>query len=441
MGNAFGRRHRVGRAHRPRHPRGARPRRPTCRAARPGPAASPCSADGVLVVVFGRHAHRLGPDLDGAGLGHACPRDAALQQLRHAARRPPRHQGLRRPAPRPGRGVDAGGTAGRAGRARPRHPRGRRVLRGRPSRPSPGSRPTATPSTSSATTRSCRARWDGSSLVADDAFAARYRTLARPDPRVGRRARRSARPGSSTTAPGPSATPARSAASAPTTAPLHLVRVDLATAAVTLTEVCGRPGGLIANPPLVDEQRRIVVGYDSRQRRDGRVRHRRRRLARPRWSLDQDHASHLLHDPVSGLFLSGDHDAEAFSEDLVVRDIETGDEVLRAPVGQPAAVGAVPRRRLRPQRLRRLVQHREPPRLVSPARARPLAKPVLSRFHVAGDRKPRAGTGCRGSGSPGGVRRRRRPSGRRGPGRRRPRARRRRRRGRRPGRVRDGCRR
>ncbi len=39
------------------------------------------------------------------------------------------------------------------------------------------------------------------------------------------------------------------------TAPLHLVRVDLTTAAVTLTEVCGLPGGLIANPPLIDVER------------------------------------------------------------------------------------------------------------------------------------------------------------------------------------------
>ena len=47
------------------------------------------------------------------------------------------------------------------------------------------------------------------------------------------------------------------------TAPLHLVRVDLRSAAVTLTEVCGLPGGLIANPPLIDPRRRIAVGYDS----------------------------------------------------------------------------------------------------------------------------------------------------------------------------------
>ena len=114
-----------------------------------------------------------------------------------------------------------------------------------------------------------RAHWDGSDLVADDAFAARYRTI----------------PGQTH---GWDAVLALGAAwflddgagaeryagtfrgVGTNTAPLHLVRVDLATAAVQLTEVCGRPGGLIANPPLVDEQRRIVVGYDSGNGGDGR---------------------------------------------------------------------------------------------------------------------------------------------------------------------------
>ena len=46
-------------------------------------------------------------------------------------------------------------------------------------------------------------------------------------------------------------------------APLHLVRVDLGTGAVSLTEICGLPNGVVANPPVVDTTRRIVVGFDS----------------------------------------------------------------------------------------------------------------------------------------------------------------------------------
>ena len=110
------------------------------------------------------------------------------------------------------------------------------------------------------------------------------------------------------------------------TAPLHLVRVDLDTAAVTLTEVCGRPGGVIANPPLVDPDRHIAVGYDSGNgvlaafsiAADGSL--------TPAWSVEQNHGSHLILDSESGLFLSHDHDGERWMEQLVVRDIVTGTE-------------------------------------------------------------------------------------------------------------------
>ncbi len=119
------------------------------------------------------------------------------------------------------------------------------------------------------------------------------------------------------------------------TAPLHVVRVDLGTGAVTLTEVCGEPGGLIANPPLVDEQRHIVVGFDSGNGvmtafdigGDG--------VLTQRWQRQQHHASHLLLFPDTGEVVSGDHDRERMADQVVVLDIETGDEVARADSGSP----------------------------------------------------------------------------------------------------------
>lgn len=119
------------------------------------------------------------------------------------------------------------------------------------------------------------------------------------------------------------------------THPLSLIRVDLSTAAVTLTEVCGLPGGLVANPPLVDEVRRIALAYDSGNgvlaafdiAADGST--------TPRWRTEQDHASHLLSDPESGLVLTAHHDADRFAEQLVVRSIETGEEVVRVDSGSP----------------------------------------------------------------------------------------------------------
>jgi hypothetical protein len=117
------------------------------------------------------------------------------------------------------------------------------------------------------------------------------------------------------------------------TAPLHLVRVDLVTAAVDVTEICGRPNGLVANPPVVDEARRIVVGYDSGNgvlaafdvAEDGRT--------TPRWEREQNHACHPLLFADTGELVTNDHDATRMADAIVVLDIETGEERLRIDAG------------------------------------------------------------------------------------------------------------
>jgi len=117
------------------------------------------------------------------------------------------------------------------------------------------------------------------------------------------------------------------------TAPLHLVRVDLVTAAVSMTEICGRPDGLVANPPVVDEARRIVVGYDSGNgvlaafdiAGDGRT--------TPRWRREQNHACHPLLFAATGELVTNDHDATRMADSIVVLDIETGAERLRLDAG------------------------------------------------------------------------------------------------------------
>ncbi len=118
-------------------------------------------------------------------------------------------------------------------------------------------------------------------------------------------------------------------------APLHLVRVDLATAAVTLTEICGRPNGVVANPPVIDEARRIVVGYDSGNgvlaafdiAPDGST--------TPRWCREQNHASHLVLFADTGELVTGDHDATRMVDEIVVLDVTTGEERLRVESGSP----------------------------------------------------------------------------------------------------------
>ena len=128
-------------------------------------------------------------------------------------------------------------------------------------------------------------------------------------------------------------------------APLHLVRVPLPTGAgggaypVDLVEVCGEVGGVVANPPAVDDERRIAVGYDSDHGvmtawRFGAAGEGLKEL----WQRRQDHAGHLLRWPASGQLLSYDFDLERGTDQVVVLDIETGEELRREPTpGAPCS--------------------------------------------------------------------------------------------------------
>jgi hypothetical protein len=168
-----------------------------------------------------------------------------------------------------------------------------------------------------------RVRWNGARLTLDDAFTARYRTLDGQtygwDCVIAAGAAWFLDDGDGTerytgTLRGHGIS----------SAPLHLVRVDLATADVAKVEICGLPGGLVANPPVVDDRRRVVVGYDSG---NGVVAAFDLDTLAPRWRRDQDHASHLLLYADTGELVTGDH------TDVVVLDISTGHELARADSG------------------------------------------------------------------------------------------------------------
>lgn len=179
-----------------------------------------------------------------------------------------------------------------------------------------------------------RARWDGRSLVLDDGFRPRYRTADGQgfgwDAVLADGAAWFLDDGEGTEA---YAGTLRGIGRA--TAPLSLVRVDLASGEVARTEVCGRPGGIVANPPAVDPTRRIVVAYDSGNAvvagfaydADGRI----ERL----WERDQAHGCHPIVFPDTGEVVLGDHDAERMAEQVVVVDIATGEERARADTGSP----------------------------------------------------------------------------------------------------------
>jgi hypothetical protein len=125
------------------------------------------------------------------------------------------------------------------------------------------------------------------------------------------------------------------------TAPLHLVRVNKQTGHVTLTEICGLPNGIVANPPVVDMKRQIVVGFDSGNGvisgfdfdEDS---------VTLRWSHEQNHACHMLLIPETGQIITADYRPELGCEQVVVLDITTGKEVARVSTTSPIQSAVFP---------------------------------------------------------------------------------------------------
>ena len=179
-----------------------------------------------------------------------------------------------------------------------------------------------------------RVRWDGAALTLDEGFRARYRTIEGQthgwDPVLALGAAWFLDNGG-----GSERYIGTFRGQGVSVAPLHLVRVDLGTGAVSLTEACGLPDGVIANPPLIDEARRIAVAYDSGNgvlaafdiAGDGST--------SPRWRRDQDHACHPLLFAGTGALVTNDHDASRMADQLVVLDITTGAEWARVDSGSP----------------------------------------------------------------------------------------------------------
>lgn len=179
-----------------------------------------------------------------------------------------------------------------------------------------------------------RARWTGSELVLDHAFTARYRTL--PGQTYGWDAVIDA--GAAwflDDGDGSERYIGTFRGQGVSSAPLHLVRVDLATSEVTLTEICGLPNGVIANPPAIDAERRIAVGYDSGNGVVAAFSFDDHGVTSPLWQRELDHACHPLRFPDTGELVLAHHDRERNAEQVVVLDIATGTELARVDTGSP----------------------------------------------------------------------------------------------------------
>lgn len=125
------------------------------------------------------------------------------------------------------------------------------------------------------------------------------------------------------------------------TAPLHLVRVNKRTGHVTLTEICGLPNGIVANPPVVDTKRQIVVGFDSGNGVISGFDYDEDSVTL-RWSHEQNHACHMLLVPETGQIVTADYRPELGCEQVVVLDITTGKEVARVSTTSPIQSAVFP---------------------------------------------------------------------------------------------------
>jgi hypothetical protein len=123
------------------------------------------------------------------------------------------------------------------------------------------------------------------------------------------------------------------------TAPLHLVRAAwplLSGAHAELYEICGEPGGIVANPPMIVPEARVAIGFDSghgvisawRWSDSGGP------LA-PLWRRQQNHAAHVLVYPDSNEVVTFDFDVHRGMDQCVVVDIESGAELARVDTGSP----------------------------------------------------------------------------------------------------------
>jgi hypothetical protein len=125
------------------------------------------------------------------------------------------------------------------------------------------------------------------------------------------------------------------------TAPLHLVRVNKQTGHVTLTEICGLPNGIVANPPVVDTKRQIVVGFDSGNGVISGFDYDENSVTL-RWTHEQNHACHMLLIPETGQIVTADYRPELGCEQVVVLDITTGKEVARVSTTSPIQSAVFP---------------------------------------------------------------------------------------------------
>jgi hypothetical protein len=120
--------------------------------------------------------------------------------------------------------------------------------------------------------------------------------------------------------------------------PVRLWRVRCGTdgswdpATLASVEVSGEPGGVVTNPPVVDPQRGLAIGYDSA---NGVLAAVGIDDLAVRWRIPLNTSQHLVLYADTGELVANDHDPDT-GDALVVVDVADGTVRARVPVKSPA---------------------------------------------------------------------------------------------------------
>ena len=112
-----------------------------------------------------------------------------------------------------------------------------------------------------------------------------------------------------------------------------LLRVSLQSGEVTTYQVHNETHSLVSNPPCIDVQREVAIGYDSAHGvvtafafADS---------SRPLWSKKLNHAMHPILLQEDGVVMMNDFRVETGQEDIVLLDVMSGEELHRVSTESP----------------------------------------------------------------------------------------------------------
>ncbi len=112
-----------------------------------------------------------------------------------------------------------------------------------------------------------------------------------------------------------------------------LIRISLEDGAVTLYPVHDEVKSLVSNPPCIDVEREVAIGYDSAHgvvtafKFDNPT--------TPLWKKKLNHAMHPILLANDGLVMMNDFRVETGKEDIVILDVMTGEEMYRVSTESP----------------------------------------------------------------------------------------------------------